>query len=169
MRKEDGLAGLHMGVARHNYVEMLFGDIHKFFLKVTDGALDFADGGAKHHFGGNGRLVVAGTGSVKAAAGGADNFSHALFNSHVNVFVGGAEFKLAVADFLSYLIQALADCFGIFFADDALTTEHCGVRLRALDIEGTIALFDENRGVEIFDQLICRQIKATTSRFTIHF
>ena len=169
MRKEDGLAGLHMGIARHDHVEMFFGDIYEFFLKVTDGALDFTDGGAKHHFGGNGRLVVAGTGGVKAAAGGTDNFSHALFDGHVNVFVGGTEFKLAVADFLSHLIQALADCFGIFLADDALAAEHCGVRLRTLDIEGTIALFDENRGVEIFDQLICRQIKATTSRFTIHF
>ena len=87
---------------------------------------------------------------MKAAAGRSHNFRHSLFNGHVNVFIGRTEDKLTVANFLSDLIQALADCFGVFLADNALTTEHSGVRLRALDIKGAVALFDHDSGIKIF-------------------
>ena len=86
----------------------------------------------------------------------------------MNIFIGRTEDKLAIANFLGHLIQALADGFSVFFADNALTTEHSGVRLRSLDIKGAVALFDHDGGIKIFHQLICRQIKATATRFAIH-
>ena len=87
---------------------------------------------------------------MKAAAGRSHNFCHSLFNGHVDVFIGRTEDKLTIANFLSHLIQALTDRFGVFLADNALATQHGGVCLRTLDIKGAIALFDHDGGIKVF-------------------
>ena len=59
MRKEDGLSRLHMRVARHDDIHVLFCDIDKFLLQIADCRLHFANRGTKHHLRGDGCLIIA--------------------------------------------------------------------------------------------------------------
>ena len=114
VRKEDGLARLHVGVARHDHIEVLFGRIDENGLQATDRLLHFLDFVAQVHLGRGGRLVVAAAAGVEPTACGTYDFRHALFNRHVNVFVLDGKDKTALADFPGDLIETSADRFSVF-------------------------------------------------------
>ena len=104
---------------------------------------------------------------MQATARRPDDFGHALFNRHMDVFVLHAEDELACFDFSLDLLEPAADRFGVFFRDDALAREHRCVRDRVGDVKRTDALLERDRCVEAFNEFVGRKIEAAASALGI--
>ena len=104
---------------------------------------------------------------MEAPARRSDNLGHALFDRHMDVLVLDGEDEFPGADFFGDLVESGADGFGIFPADDALTGKHRRMRLRILNIERANALFERNRGVEVFNELIGGKVETAAAALAV--
>ena len=103
MGKDNGLTCLQMGKARHDDFGSSLGLFDDFTLQFPNGFGRILAGFACPHLHCRGRLVITASCRMKATAGRSDNFRHALFDCHVDIFVNDGKDELSVANFLADL------------------------------------------------------------------
>ena len=167
VREENRLARLHVREARHDHVGIGARHRDALCLQSTDGRLDLTDHMTQIHLRRGRRLVIAAAAGVEPPARRADNFGHALFDRHMDVFVLDGEDKLARADFFGDLVKSAADGLRIRFGNNALTRKHRGMRLRILDVKRAHTLLERNRRIELFNQFVGRQVKTTAAALAL--
>ena len=152
MGEGNGLSFLEMGIAGHDGMQVLSGDLQKHFNEGFQKVTGFSAGSAGIHAGIEGDLVVPGPAGMEALAGFADALNQEGFHIHMDVL----GFRLP-GDFAGFRIredgfQAFDDLFSVFFGDDVLLAKHGGMSDGAGDILLVETLVEGDAGMEIVNE-----------------
>src|SRR5439155_27295233 len=134
MRESDWLGTLQMCVARHDNIEMLFGEIKQRDLQSTKLGTHLA--ALRFHIKPKieRNLVVSAARGVQLRTGGADSFRERGFDIHVHVFERSLPLEFSGVDLLLDRAQSVLDLLPFIAGYDSCLGERRGVHGRSRNI-----------------------------------
>src|SRR5215475_1326256 len=115
-----------------------------------------------------GDLIVAAAGGVELAANGANRLDQAPLDVHVDVLPAHIKRERAALDFRLDRLQAVYNGAGLLVGDNAALGQHPAVRDTAQNIVGIEPPIEQNRGGEVFDEVMRGLVEAASPGFGLH-
>jgi len=151
--KAHRLGHLQVGEARQDHVHVFLGYVQQRLLQVYQQFADQVDLAAQPQAHVGGDLVVAAAAGVQAFAGVAHQLGQSGLDVEVHVFQVQLPFEAAGFDLVGDLRHAALDGGVVVGTDDALGSQHLGVRQAAGDVGLPQAFVKEHAGRVALDQV----------------
>ena len=163
--KGGGLGPLHMGVARHDGLQVGLGLLDQNLLQLQHLADDLGDLPLHVQPEVHRHLVVAGPAGVQPLAGVPDALGEHGLDVHVDVLVLQGELHLPGVDVRQDDLQTLDDLLRLVGLNDALLAQHGGVGDGAGDVLFVHPGVKGDGGVEVVDQGIRLFLEPSSPKF----